>query len=106
MLLLITPWELQIHFMVASNLWWDLQNAPLTIVQEASVKKFSKTSQKGQKYKCQFTTFQMEFFENFCIFGILRYGFPIEISISELFGHFCFWPLSYGGLSVFLTGLA
>ena len=70
------------------------------------MKKFLKATQKGQKYKCHFTTFQMDFFENFCIFGILRYGFPIEISISKLLGHIDFWPLCYGGLSAFLTGLA
>jgi len=79
---------------------------PLTIVEEPSAKKFSKATQKGQKYKCQFTTFKVDFFENFCIFGILRYGFPIEISISKLLGHFYFWPLCYGGLNAFLTGLA
>ena len=76
--------------MVASNLWWDLQNAPLTRVELASAKKFSKATEKGQKYKCQFTTFQMDFFKKICIFGILRYGFPMEFSISELFGHFYF----------------
>ena len=48
----------------------------------------------------------MEFFEIFYIFGILRYEFLIEISILELFGYFYFWPLCYGGLSVFLTDLA
>ena len=68
--------------------------------------KVFKATQKGQKYKCQFTTFKMDFFENFCIFGILRYGFPNKISISKLLGHFDFWPLCYGGLSAFLTGLA
>ena len=47
----------------------------------------------------------MEFFENICNFAILRYEFLIEISISELFGHFYFWHLCYGGLSEFLTGL-
>ena len=52
------------------------------------------------------TYFMMEFFDGFCIFGILSLGFPIEISISELFGHFYIRPLCYGGHNVFLTGLA
>ena len=48
----------------------------------------------------------MDVFENFCIFGILRYGFPIEISISELLGHFDFWPLCNGGHNAFPISLA
>ena len=75
---------------MTGSLRWDLQNAPLTIVEIASAKKFSKATQKGQKWKYHFNLFQSDIFEIFCIFGLLRYGFLNEISISELFDHFYF----------------
>ena len=104
--LLMNYLEFQIHFTQAVSLWWDLKNAPLTIAEKPSEKKFSKASQKGQKWKYQFHPFPLEFFEIFYLFRILRYGLPIETLISEPFRHFYFWPLCYGLQNAFLTDLA
>ena len=104
--LLMNYLEFQIHFSQAGSLWWDLQNASLTIVQKPSLKKFVKATQKGQKWKYRFGPFQLKFFENICIFIILRYGFPFQISITELLRHIYFWPLCNGLQNTFLTDLA
>ena len=69
-------------------------------------KKVFKGNSKRPKLKVHIFPFQFKFFENFCIFIILRYDFLIEISISELFGHLNFWPLCYCLQNAFLTDLA
>ncbi len=45
---------------------------------------------KNESVGSPISTYQIDFFEKNCILEILRLGFPIEISISEQFGHFYF----------------
>ena len=44
-------------------------------------------------FEGQLTHFRLEYFDNFCIFGILMYDIVLKISFLELFEHFYFWAL-------------
>ena len=60
------------------------------------MKKFLKATQKGQKYKCQFTTFKMDFFEKFLHFWnpqvwVSYWNFNIKVVGSLLFLALMLW---------------
>ena len=69
-------------------------------------KKVFKGHSKRPKVKVSVWHLPIRISKKFCTFRILRYGFPIEISMTELFRHFYFWPLSNGQQNAFLTDFA
>ena len=94
--LLMNYLELQIHFTQAGNLWWDPQNASLTIVEKTSTKKFSMATQKGQKSKYQFDPFQLENFEIFTFLysqvWLFYQNFKFGPIWTLIFLAFMLWP--------------